>query len=88
MPAVEELASPLLKKGGHLIAMRGQDAEEDIVQAKKAAALLGLKLVERSEFTIGEAGEYQRSLCVFEKVAKPKIQLPRHPGYASKRPLV
>lgn len=88
LPAVEELASPLLKKGGHLIAMRGQDTPEDIDQAKKAAALLGLKLIERTEFTIGEAGEYQRSLCVFEKVAKPKLKLPRHPGYASKRPLV
>lgn len=88
LPAVEELAAPLLCKGGYLIAMRGVDTKEDIDLANKAADLLGLKLIERREFTIGENGEYTRSICVFQKVSKPKIKLPRHPGYASKKPLV
>ena len=87
LPAVEELAAPLLIKGGKLIAMRGIDTQEDIDQAKKAAKILGLKLVDRREFTIG-GGEFTRSVCVFEKVGKPQIKLPRHPGYASKKPLV
>lgn len=88
LPAVEELAAPLLKKGGYLIAMRGVDTPEDIKIAQNAANLLGLDLVERKEFTIGEAGEYSRSVCIFQKVSKPKVKLPRHPGYASKKPLV
>lgn len=88
LPAVEELASPLLCKGGHLIAMRGIDSAEDIDLAKKAAKILGLTLVERREFTIGPDGEYTRSVCIFEKTGKPSLKLPRHPGYASKRPLV
>lgn len=88
LPAVEELATPLLKHGGHLIAMRGPDTPEDIERGKAAAKLLGLTLVERLEFTIGPEREYHRSLCVFEKTSKPKVKLPRHPGYASKRPLV
>ena len=88
LPAVEELATPLLKQGGHLIAMRGPDTDEDVVRGREAAKLLGLELVERIEFTIGPNRDYHRSLCVFEKKRKPKIKLPRHPGYASKRPLV
>lgn len=88
LPAVEELASPLLCKGGHLIAMRGIDSAEDIDLAKKAAKILGLTLVERREFTIGPDGEYTRSVCIFEKTGRPSLKLPRHPGYASKRPLV
>lgn len=88
LPAVEELATPLLKQGGHLIAMRGPDTQEDVQQGREAAKILGLELVERFEFTIGPNREYHRSLCVFEKKCKPKIKLPRHPGYASKRPLV
>ena len=88
LPAVEELATPLLRKGGKLIAMRGIDSEEDIKKAKQAANLLGLTLVERREFTIGPDGEYTRSICVFEKTGKSTVKLPRHPGYASKKPLV
>ncbi|MGN0072724.1 MAG: 16S rRNA (guanine(527)-N(7))-methyltransferase RsmG [Coriobacteriales bacterium] len=88
LPAVEELATPLLKPNGHLIAMRGPDTAEDIEQAKAAAKLLGLKLVERVEFTIGPQRDYHRSLCVFQKIGKPQLKLPRHPGFASKKPLV
>ena len=88
LPAVEELATPLLKKGGTLIAMRGIDTDEDIDQAKSVAKILGLELVNRREFSIGPCGEYTRSVCMFQKNGKSKIKLPRHPGYASKRPLV
>lgn len=87
LPAVEELATPLLKMRGKLIAMRGIDDSEAIAKSEEAARLLGLDLTDRKEFEIG-GGKYHRSLCVFEKVSKPKIKLPRHPGYASKRPLV
>ena len=88
LPAVEELATPLLKKGGHLIAMRGIDTPEDVKQGKAAAKILGLELVDRKEFKIGPTGEYTRSVCVFQKTGKSQIKLPRHPGYASKRPIV
>ena len=88
LPAVQELATPLLERGGKLIAMRAQDSAEDIVLAKKSADLLGLELIERREFCIGKQAEYTRSVCVFQKVSKSKVKLPRHPGYASKKPLV
>lgn len=88
LPAVEELATPLLCKGGKLIAMRGIDTDDDIDIAKQAAKLLGLTLVERREFAIGPNEEYTRSICVFEKTGKSTVKLPRHPGFASKKPLV
>lgn len=87
LPAVEELATPLLKKGGKLIAMRAIDDSEVLDKAEEAADMLGLRLINRRVFEIGD-GKCSRSVCVFEKIYKPKLKLPRHPGYASKRPLV
>lgn len=87
LPAVEELATPLLKQGGTLIAMRAIDEPQVLRKAEEAGKLLGLKLIVRRAFEIGE-GKYSRSVCVFKKIGKSKLKLPRHPGYASKRPLV
>ncbi len=88
LPAVEELATPLLKHDGVLIAMRGVDSKADLNLGVQAAKKLGLKLIDRKEFSIGEDSEYTRSLCVFQKVGKSEIKLPRHPGFASKKPIV
>lgn len=88
LPAVEELATPLLMNKGVLIVMRGKDSAEDIELGIKAADLFGLKLINREVFNIGENNEYSRSVCVFQKVHKSKIKLPRQSGFASKKPLV
>lgn len=88
LPAVEELATPLLRHNGVLIAMRGVDNKSDINLGVQAAKKLGLKLIDRKEFTIGQNNEFTRSLCVFKKIGKSEIKLPRHPGFASKKPIV
>ena len=83
---VEELSTPLLKMNGHLIAMRGSESQEDIQDALNAADVLGLELVERRNFNIGESLEYSRSIFVFERVKEANVKLPRRPGMATKRP--
>lgn len=81
-----ELASPLLKSGGSLLAMKGSCSKEEESSAKKAEELTGLKLINKKEFTIGEE-KIHRSLYVFKKVSKSKVKLPRRNGLATSKPL-
>lgn len=41
LPMLAELCIPLVKKGGHFIAMKGPDYEEDLTSATRALKLLG-----------------------------------------------
>ena len=84
--AVEELATPLLEPGGHLIAMRGRDSEEDLDAAHKAATVLGLSLISNRTFTLPSDGAFRRIL-VFARVLEPEKKIPRRPGVAQKHPL-
>lgn len=81
-----ELAAPLLKKHGRLICYKANVEEEELQHAIKLEGLLGLKLISDREFNLSD-GETHRRIIVFEKTAKPKIRLPRHVGYAQKKPL-
>lgn len=86
LSVVEEYASPLLAPGGHLVAMRGTEAPEDLKAAQAASEQLGLELVGRRVFTIGP-DEVLRSVYVYRKVGPSSIKLPRRPGVAHKKPL-
>ena len=81
-----ELATPLLKKGGRLICYKSHIEEEEITHATSLEKKLGLKLVSDRDFYLSD-GETYRRIVVFEKVKKPTIKLPRHVGYAQKKPL-
>lgn len=83
---VEELSTPLLKMNGHLIAMRGSESEQNIQDGLNAADILGLELVDRRDFHIGELSEFYRSVFVFKRVREAEVKLPRRPGMATKRP--
>lgn len=85
LAAVEELAAPLLRFKGRLVAMRGIESNDDEKMAQTASEKLGLELVSSRIFHIG-SGMYQRSVYVYEKVAEPSVKLPRRPGMAQKRP--
>lgn len=86
LPAVEELATPMLAMGGRLIAMRGTETDEQVEQGSRAAEMLGLDLVSSREFDIGD-GAAHRSVYLFERVREPEMKLPRRVGLAQKRPL-
>lgn len=86
LPVVEELAAPLLAPGGRFLAMRGTETAEQERAGASAADKLGLTLVKKREFTIGEQG-FRRSIYVFERTGEPHVKVPRRPGMAQKRPL-
>lgn len=86
LPSVEELATPLLRQGGRLVALRGHEDDESIEASLRAAEILGLELVSQREYSVG-ADEAYRSVFVFERSGNSSIAVPRRVGLAQKRPL-
>ena len=85
--ALVELSSPLLTKHGRLIALKGQhDLDEERI-ADKTAKICGMKkiCVEETQLPISHQ---TRTVYVYEKTSEPTIKLPRHNGFAQKKPLV
>ena len=80
-----ELASPLLKIGGHLICYKSQVEEEEYENALRVAELVGMNLITDRSFLLGE--DYKRRIITFEKIRKSKVKLPRTEGAAQKNPL-
>lgn len=86
LPSLVELASPLLRPGGHLIAMKAVLTEEEVIAGDAAASLVGMCRAGLRRFTL-PMGQEARSLVVYERSGAPKLQLPRRNGLAQKRPL-
>ena len=86
LTTVAELASPLLREGGVLVAWRGR--REDDEEARLAAAADDLAV--RAEDVIAVtpyAGSRHRHLHLIRKVGPTPGRLPRRAGLAAKRPL-
>lgn len=79
-----ELAVPLLKVGGVLVAYKGPAFSDEIREAKKALKLLGASVVRRREYSVGE-----KSYCIVEvrKGSPTGSRYPRRDGVPQKSPL-
>lgn len=86
LPSLVELASPLLRQGGHLLAMKAALTEEELIAGDVAAALAGMRRISLRRFTL-PTGHEARSLVVYERSGTPQLALPRRNGLAQKRPL-
>jgi len=86
LPSIIELASPLLKIGGKLLAMKARPEEEERRKGMTAAGMVGMKMIAETETTIGGEG-IERRIFVYKKIGKPIIKLPRNVGTAQKKPL-
>lgn len=85
LSTLAELASPLLREGGTLVAWKGRRDLGEEAEAQGATARLGMvagAVLEMGEF----AGFEHRHLHVFEKRGPTPEGLPRRPGMAKKRP--
>jgi 16S rRNA (guanine527-N7)-methyltransferase len=83
---VLELAMPLLKVGGSLIAYKGPKAGEELAEAAKAMKLLNAKVVEEKVFQL-PFSEETRTLIRIEKTGLTSKAYPRLPGTPAKEPL-
>jgi 16S rRNA (guanine527-N7)-methyltransferase len=85
LSTLAELASPLLKPNGVLIAWKGKRDEEEEEQLARAAESLAMR--PESILDVGDrAGSNHRHLHVIKKSGPTPPDLPRRPGIAKKRP--
>jgi 16S rRNA (guanine527-N7)-methyltransferase len=86
MPVLAEYCLPLARRGGLVVAQKGDDVEAEVVRAERAIMLLGgtLEKVKRVEVP-GTA--LPRSLVVLRKVALTPPKYPRRPGQPAQHPL-
>ena len=85
LSTLAELASPLLKPNGVLIAWKGKRDEEEEQQLTRASESLAMR--PESILEVGDrAGSRHRHLHVVRKVGPTPANLPRNPGIAKKRP--
>jgi 16S rRNA (guanine527-N7)-methyltransferase len=85
LSTLAELASPLLKENGVLIAWKGRRDAEEEAQMERATAELAMK-PESILDVGGRAGSEHRHLHVIRKFAATPSDLPRKSGMAKKRP--
>jgi 16S rRNA (guanine527-N7)-methyltransferase len=85
LATLAELASPLLAKGGTLVAWKGRRDRDEEAELELACERLAMDAVEVR--AVGpEAGFEHRHLHLVRKVAPTPDGLPRRPGMAKKRP--
>jgi len=85
LPALVELASPLLQRDGRLIALKGRLETAERLQADAAARLCGMSPTEVVSYSLPR-GE-SRAVCASRKTGRPRLVLPRRPGMAQRQPL-
>lgn len=85
LSTLAELASPLLKPGGVLVAWKGKrdaDEERQLANASEALAMSSEQILDVGD----RAGSEHRHLHVISKTGPTPANLPRRPGMAKKRP--
>lgn len=82
-----ELCLPLVKKGGQFLALKAAKSEEEVLEGKKAIAILGGKLVKETEVTL-PFSEDKRYIVSIEKKKETPNKYPRKAGTPNKKPLV
>ena len=86
LATLAELASPLLRDGGTLVAWKGRRDEDEDAELERAAPRLAMEPVQ-VRWVGPYAGSENRHLHVLRKSGPTPEGLPRRPGIAKKRPL-
>jgi 16S rRNA (guanine527-N7)-methyltransferase len=85
LSTLAELASPLLKEGGVLVAWKGKrdpDEEQQLARAEEELAMRAEAVLDVGD----RAGSKHRHLHILRKLRPTPKALPRRPGMAKKRP--
>ncbi len=80
LPVLLELTVPLAKVGGHILAMKGEQAAQEIAESKQALHLLHCHVVETATTPTGV-------IVIIEKARKTPRAYPRSPGEPKRAPL-
>ncbi len=85
MAVLAEYCLPFIRKGGHLLAYKGPDVNEELKSAEKAVKILGGKIL-RIETTPLEG--YEHNIVVIEKIKETPAKYPRKAGTPVKEPIL
>ena len=86
LPVLSEYLLPLVRVGGHMLAMKGESGPAESHAAEHALKMLGGHLRQLLPVTLPGVVE-ERYLVVVDKVAATPTRYPRRVGIPSKRPL-
>lgn len=87
LPSLLELASPLLKPNGVLIAYKSWEIEDELKSAHNIEKKLGFTLTSDRSFVLSD-NETKRRILTYTKTHKPSVKLPRRVGMAQHNPFV
>ena len=86
MSTLSEYLIPFVKVGGKVLAMKGDKAEEELEEAKKAIKLLGGKVENIDNFYLPDS-DIKRNIIIIKKIEKTERKFPRKPGTPAKEPI-
>lgn len=86
MSVLSELCLPLVKVGGHLIALKATKTQSELEDAKKALTVLGGTLEADYDLQLPITAD-ERHVVVIEKTHKTPKKFPRKPGTPNKEPI-
>lgn len=85
LASIAELASPLLRDGGHLIAWKGRRASDEETELHRGAPRAAMEPVGVRP-VVPYPGSRDRHIHLLRKNGPTPNELPRRPGMAAKRP--
>ena len=88
LSVIAEYCVPLLRVGGHVVAMKGREDEQEFAEGERAARMLGGRMegpIPVHQASVGEQRE--RRLILLQKVAETPGAYPRKVGVPARHPL-
>ena len=82
-----ELMLPAVKVGGICICMKGNNAETEIEEAKKAIKELGGEILKVEKIVLPELN-LERNIIIIKKIKNTSNKYPRKPGTPQKEPII
>lgn len=86
MSVLSELCLPLVKVGGHFLAMKAAHAKDELAVGQKAITTLGGMVEKIVTFTL-PMEESERNILIIKKETRTPKKYPRKPGTPGKTPI-
>lgn len=86
LPALFELAAPLLRVGGRAFFPKSAAIESELEAGERAAPLLGVRILRTNDLP-HRTGEQVTRLVMMDKLAATPMRFPRRAGLPAKEPL-
>ena len=86
LPVLLEYTLPVLKVNGLFLALKGSQANDELLESKKALQLLGGVVEGIEHFNFGQGAEH-RAIILIRKAKETPPQYPRQAGTPSKSPI-